>query len=97
MAITRKRWSDEEDRVLINQVGRSPQNLQKAFEATAEILGRTVGACEIRWYKFLKKREDSIAFTLIGANKASKNSKVGGTTTKVNKSLWAKIKALFKK
>ena len=96
MAITRRRWCDEEDRVLINQVGKSPQNLQKAFEDTAEILGRTTGACELRWYCVLKKREDSVAFTLVGAHGASKNSKLGGTTKKINKTLWERIKALFK-
>lgn len=96
MATTRRKWCNEEDRVLINQVGKSPQNLQKAFEAAAEILGRTIRACELRWYCVLKKREDSVAFTLVGAHGASKNSKLGGTTKKVSKTLWERIKALFK-
>ena len=96
MAVTRRRWCDEEDRVLINQVGRSPQNLQRAFETAAEILGRTAGACELRWYCVIKKREDSVVFALVGANGASKNSKLGGDTNKVSKTLWERIKALFK-
>lgn len=94
--VTRKRWTQQEERVLLNQVSRSPQNLQKAFEVAAEILGRTRAACEFRWYYILKHRENSVAFTLVSNKIATKNSKVGGVTKKIKKSLWDKIKELFK-
>lgn len=91
-----RRWTAEEDSTLLSEVSKSPQNLRKAFEATGELVNRTPEACSFRWYSSVRHNTNSIAFTLVGAHGASKNSKVGGTTTKVNKSLWAKIKALFK-
>lgn len=90
-----RRWTAEEDSILLAEVSKSPQNLRKAFEATGELVNRTPEACSFRWYSSVR-HNTSIAFTLVGANGASKNSKLGGTTKKVNKTLWERIKALFK-
>lgn len=91
-----RRWTAEEDSILLAEVSRSPQNLQKAFEAAGELIDRTPNACSFRWYSSVRHNTNSIAFTLVGAHGASKNSKIGGTTKKVNKTLWERIKALFK-
>ena len=90
-----KRWTDEEDRVLIAQVSRSPENLTKAYEAAARLLGRTKLACQYRWVNHLRDSK-SIAFTLIGGTYAMKNSKTRGEKKRIRKSVWTWIMELFK-
>ncbi len=90
-----KRWTDEEDRVLIAQVSRSPENLTKAYETAARLLGRTKLACQYRWVKYLRD-SNAVAFTLIGSTYAMKNSKVRGEKRRMRKSIWTWIKDLFK-
>lgn len=48
-----RRWSKEEDEVLIEALKKSPFNKKRAFKATAEELGRTVDGCRLRWYTIL--------------------------------------------
>lgn len=91
-----RRWTAEEDSTLLTEVSKSPQNLREAFEAAGELIDRTPNACAFRWYSSVRHNTSSIAFTLVGAHGASKNSKLGGDTKKVSKTLWERIKALFK-
>lgn len=91
-----RRWTAEEDSTLLTEVSKSPENLQKAFKITGELVNRTPNACAYRWYSSVRHNTSSIAFTLVGAHGASKNSKIGGDTKKVNKTLWERIKSLFK-
>lgn len=97
MEKTRKRWTKSEERVVLSQVRRSPQNLKNAFERAARLLDRTPHAVEMHWYKVLKFQENSVAFALISSSAAVKNSKKGGSVTRIKKrSLWTRIKELFK-
>ena len=94
---TRKKWSREEDRVLIDKVSRSPQCLYKAFENAARILERTPNSCRLRWYNHTSKHE-SVAFTLISSKIATVNSKgktKSNRSKEVNRSFWKKIKDFF--
>lgn len=94
---TRKKWSREEDRVLLNQVSRSPQCLYRAFENAARILERTPNSCRLRWYGHVSKHEN-VAFALIGSKIATINSKgktKSNRSKEVNRSFWKKIKDFF--
>jgi hypothetical protein len=97
---TKRKWTKEEEEILVQAVKANPHNLAKAFREAAEQLGRTEGSVEIRWYGKLKKT--SLCFVTISSNKQLKNGKnydseLGhtNTPTKTSKTLWGKIKTLF--
>lgn len=50
----RKRWTQEEDAILVQAISARPQNLSKCFIAVAGKTGRTVEATTYRWYKYVK-------------------------------------------
>ena len=96
---TKKRWSKEEDNVLIDQVTRHAENLAEAFRVTSRLTRRTVGACAFRWYNVLSKnRETNICFTLVnktGSYINTKNSQ-GANLTKKPLYWWKRIVSFLK-
>lgn len=68
-----KYWSDDDDRILISEVKKNPNNLTKAFEKVAKKLDRTPAACSQRWYN--NKHKFSVCFMLVGKNGSSINGK----------------------
>lgn len=49
---TPRRWTSDEEQVIISKVKANPNNLAKAFrEASLELQGRTVCAITFHWYK----------------------------------------------
>lgn len=89
----RRRWSNEEEQVLIDQVRQNPGNLARAFRATSEITGRSSHSIEQRWYT--KVRHSETVFMTIGANNMSVNSKVNSNTRPVKLSIWRRILKLL--
>ena len=73
----RKRWSEDEDRVVLDQVRRNASNLTYAFEKASELLeGRTKQACSMRWYMVLAKRpETNICFATVSNDSQIVNKK----------------------
>lgn len=51
---SKKFYTNEEDLVIIGEVGMYPQNIQLAFESASIKLGRKVSGIAFRWYKYLK-------------------------------------------
>lgn len=99
---TRKRWSNEEVEYLLDQVSKSPQNLQRAFENTAKKIKRSKETIHQKYYTL--KRQGKIqktCFTLISSKihmKNGKNSKMGTYYHLPNtpSTIWRKILSLFK-
>ena len=59
-----RRYTKEEDEIIINEVKNYPTNLLHAFtEAARKIEGRSVKTISQKWYVYLKKREDVSALT----------------------------------
>ena len=73
----RKKWSEEEDRVILDQVRRNASNLSYAFEKASELLeGRTKNACSMRWYIHLaKKPETNVCFATVSNDSQIVNKK----------------------
>lgn len=100
--VTRKRWSNKEVEYLLDQVSKSPQNLQRAFEITAKKIKRS--PCTVCAKYYLLKRQGKIqktCFTLISDKvhmKNGKNSKMGTYYHLPNtpSTIWKKILSLFK-
>lgn len=97
---TKKRWTKEEEEILVQAVKANPHNLSKAFREVAEKLGRTETAVNIQWYTKIRSR--SICFVTVSQDKKFKNGKnyvpeCGhiNSPTPSNKTLWEKLKALL--
>lgn len=85
----RRKWTNEEEQVLIDQVRINPGNLARAFRATSDVIGRSSHSIEQRWYG--KVRHSETVFMTIGANNMSVNSKVSDNTQPVRLPIWRRI------
>lgn len=95
---TKRRWTNEEEQVLISQVRQSPNNLARAFRATSQIIERDWRNIGQHWYT--KTRHSGTIFMTIGSNTKNSNSKVvRENTTDNTKStqlpVWRKILKLL--
>ncbi|MBQ7431623.1 MAG: hypothetical protein IJV29_18525 [Butyrivibrio sp.] len=99
----RTKWTIEEERVLVDQITRSANNLREAFRRTARLTGRSKIACEIRWYKVVSKREDTEKlFAIIGyktknVNRKNVASNTSDNTEKTTVSWWRKFLSFLEK
>ena len=94
---TRKRWTNEEDEMLVQAIKANPHNLHVAFNLVAVKTGRTKDTVRIRWYEVV--RHKSYCFLTISRDKKMYNSKTYSPEsghTKAPKetsiSLWRRIK-----
>lgn len=100
-----KRWTNEEDTVLVQAIKANLHNRSQAFrEAAAKLEDRDETSCSNRWYIVLgnpeHKKYVGCMFTMVGAkskldNRTSSREGVHITPTKTKKGLWAKIKTLL--
>lgn len=86
---SRRRWTNEEEQVLIDQVRQNPGNLARAFRATSQIIERDWRSIRQHWYS--KVRHSEAVFMTIGANAMSVNSKVSDNTQPVSVPIWRRI------
>lgn len=89
----RRRWANEEEQVLIDQVRQNPGNLARAFRATSDVIGRSSHSCEQRWYG--KVRHSETVFMTIGARNMSVNSKINNNPQPVRLPIWRRILRLL--
>lgn len=76
----RKKWTTEEDNMIVQAVKDNFDNLQKGFREVAEKLGRTKKAVQYRWYEKLSNPESkayvgSSCFIGFGIEKCYSNRK----------------------
>jgi hypothetical protein len=90
---TRRRWTSEEEQVLIDQLRINPSNLARAFRNTSNITGRSPHSIEQRWYN--KVRQSETVFMTIGARNMSVNSKVSNNPQPVRLPIWRRILKLL--
>ena len=102
--MTKKRkWTTEEERVLVDQITRSANNIKEAFRRTSRLIDRTEAACMYHWYMVLSKREDpSVCFVTIGYNTKNVNRKnvapnMLDNTEKTSTSWWRRFLSFLKK
>jgi hypothetical protein len=95
-----KRYSNDEDKVIIRKVAMYPNNLQRAFREAGIELNRPISSVSNRWHK--KLRNSNVVFMTYGkkgtVNINRKNVHENTTdNTIVKPGLWRKILNLFKK
>lgn len=93
--ITKKRWTDEENNILVQAITANPHNIKEAFRyAATKLAGRTLKACEVHWYKVIAPANNP---TKLGPKTIYKNRKNSGSSTvqPEKNTLWARIKKLI--
>jgi hypothetical protein len=95
-----KRYTNNEDKVIVDKVAKYPGNLQRAFKEAGIKINRSASSVSERWYK--KLRNNSVVFMTYGkkdtVNINRKNVHENTTdNTMVKPGLWRKILNLFKK
>lgn len=71
------KWTEEEDQILIENIGHNPLNLRMCFLATSARIRRSPSACASRWYGTLSKsnRKEHTAVVTLGRHQAVRNRK----------------------
>lgn len=98
-----RRWTVEEDRVLVDQIKRNANNIRRGLRNSARLLERTFSACENRWYSVILKSEDTaVCLATIGYKTKNINRKVvsehtSDNTETVKVSWWRKFLTLLKR
>lgn len=66
--VKNKRWSDEEDSLLLNAVSSNPLNLTQCFEEFAERSNRTVKSVSLNYYRNARMKEFALKIVSKGDN-----------------------------
>lgn len=92
-----RRWTHEEDQVLLRYIKANPTNLHKCFMMVSEHLTeagtpRTVSGVQAHWYTVLSKsnNDNALCFFTASAKHVSKNRK-NGTGIESNPSIWRRL------
>lgn len=90
-----KRYTEDEDKLILSYLEDNPDNLKKAFAELAQQLGRTPTGIATHWYSTLS-RGKHVVFMTIAKKKYSSNRKTGKMQKKtILPSLWKKILTFF--
>lgn len=102
----KRRFTKEEDSLILSTVAENPHNLSKCFREIAIKINRGPKSIANRWYHYLSKKDSNdktnTVFITVGKKKAFLNRKIvpegmPEESYKVRKSLWEKLKNLFSK
>ena len=73
---TVKKWTKEEEQIVIENVRKYPTNLAHAFsESALQLEGRAPASISALWYDKLRKRDDVQAITIGSSKGYSQNAK----------------------
>ena len=91
---TRRRWTKEEETVLVQAIQANPLNIVEACRQTAPKINRTVGACLYRWYYIISSTDNNAgaSFLTVGPKGIVKNRKNKGIIEKKRFSIWLRIR-----
>lgn len=100
---TRKRWTTEENNILVQAITANPHNIKEACrDAATKLEGRTPIACKLHWYKVIAPANNptklGISFLAIGSKTIYKNRKNSGSSAvqPEKNTLWDRIKKLIR-
>lgn len=71
-----RKFTPEEDRIIIDAVKKSPQNISKAFVLVSTKLNRTVDSIRVRYYGRIAKDKDNKLFLTVSERRKLTNYKV---------------------
>ena len=92
------KWTDEENKILVQAITANPHNLSEAIREASKNLNRTTKACKQHWYSALPPKNNptkvGISFVSIGSESIYKNRKNSGNALSEpeKNTLWSRIK-----
>lgn len=91
-----RKFTPEEDRIIIDAVKKSPQNINKAFILIAPKINRTVDSIRVHYYSRIAKDNSNKLFLTVSSRKKYTNYKVQrkgmkAKPTQTTKSKWRRI------
>lgn len=95
--ITLRKWTEDEEKVVISKIEESPNNLQKAFREASLEIDRAPAAIEYRWYQGgLRERSGKLFMTYkrkgtLNSNRKNVSSNTYDNTIRTRKSKWRRI------
>lgn len=90
-----RRWTLEEDQLLLRSIRAYPQNLHKCFMLVAEEIDRSESAVANRWYSKVSKKPDNMCFFTASPRHVSRNRK-NGMGTESNGNIWRRLCAVLR-
>lgn len=91
-----RRYTEEEDRVIISEIAETPYNLEDAFRRASTQINRTPSAISMHWYQTLRRRNNCIFMTISGKKCTVNGNNVvileNSNTTNTGNSIWSRIK-----
>lgn len=94
---TNRRWTNDEEKVVISKVEANPYNLQKAFREASTEIDRTPIAIGWRWHQGgLREKSDKLFVTYgrkgtLNSNRKNVSSNTSDNTIRTRKSKWRRI------
>lgn len=100
---TKRRFTKEEDRLILSTVAGNPHNLSKCFREIAIKINRDSKSIENRWYRYLSKKDSNdktnTIFVTVGKRSVNYNRKIAMENTQQPKEqrsgIWKTIFKLF--
>lgn len=88
-----KRYSIQEDKVILNEVKKSPENLVRAFHNASKIINRTPRAIKQRWYYIISKDDGigAVTFMTLSSKKVLTNRKNSCNQVPKKVTFWSKL------
>lgn len=90
-----KKWTTEEEALLLRQVRAFPQNLSKCFVIVSESTGRSKSAVANHWYTVVSKKPNATCFFTASPKHVSKNRK-NGEGVESNRSIWQRLMTIIR-
>ena len=90
-----RRWSNEEDQLLVRTCRSFPQNLHKCFLIVSEQVDRTPLAVANHWYTKVSKDPANMCFFTASPKHVSKNRK-NGMGVESNGNIWRRLMAVIR-
>lgn len=96
---TRRRFTEEEDRVILSKISENPSNIAQCLRELSVELDRSFSTLQTRWYKTLAKKDMSTKtntmFMTYGKKNINPNRKIAREDTQqpteVRRSKWRRI------
>lgn len=94
---TLRKWTEDEEKVVISKIEENPNNLQKAFREASLEIGRAHAAIEYRWYQGGLRERSGKPFMAYGrkgtlnSNRKNVSSNTPDNTIRTRKSKWRRI------
>lgn len=95
MSNEHKRWTEEEEKRLLQQVSTFPQNLNNCFLIVSEVIGRSPKAVAAHWYAVTSKKPNATCFFTASSKHVAKNRK-NSKGVPCKKSVWRRLLSIIR-